>query len=217
MNHENAERFLETVKPSTVSRYSDYWAGLKPTTHDDFLRRYLFAFTSVHTTWSGNVRGYNALKDLGWVDDKEDLRTRLIGARCGMFNGRTENIWKFKNQFYANPDRYCKVQGDWKSYRNQLVKDISGLGMAKVSFTLEMLFPIETQVTCIDTHGIQLYELPFDGWQTRREVEMYESVEKHWVEASFAIGASPAVTRGIFWDKKQNRRNPRYWTYVLEQ
>ena len=30
------------------------------------------------------------------------------------------------------------------------------------------------------------------------------------------VDASPTITRSIFWDVKQKRRNPRYWSYVLE-
>lgn len=216
MNTSKAERFFETVRPSTVKRYTDYWETIRPKTNDDFLRRYLFAFTSVHTSWKGNINGFNAIKDLGWLGDKENLRERLINSRCGMHNARTGYIWDFTEKFYANPLKYTKVQGDWTSYRNKLVEEINGIGMAKVSFTLEMCFPSEVEVTCIDTHGIQMYDLPFVGWKSKKEVECYEKTEKHWVECSKALNASPYITRSMFWDKKQNRRNTRYWSYVLE-
>jgi hypothetical protein len=216
MNTTQANTFFDGVNQSTVNRYTDYWHGVRPITADDFLRRYLFAFTSVHTTWESNVRGYNALKDLSWVNDKDGLLARLIKARCGMHNNRTEYIWKFKEQFYNNLDLFTKVQGDWTSYRNRLVKEISGLGIAKVSFTLEMCFPKEAMVSCIDTWGIKLYELPTESFQSRKGIEMYELAEKHWVDRSIDIDASPMVTRSIYWDKLKKRRNPRYWSYVLE-
>ena len=216
MNTTHADKFFDTVNKGTLERYTDYWHGVRPVTTDDFLRRYLFAFTSVHTTWKGNVRGYNALKNLGWVNDKENLRERLIDARCGMFNNRTETIWKFKDQFYANPDRFTKVQGDWIEYRNELVKEISGLGIAKVSFTLEMCFPKEAQVSCIDTWGIKLYELPTDKFMSRSGIEMYERAEKHWIDRCIDIDTPSMVARSVYWDKLRNRRTPRYWSYVLE-
>lgn len=216
MNTTEADNFFDSINKSTLKRYTDYWNGVRPVTVDDFFRRYLFAFTSVHTTWTGNVRGYNALKNLGWINDKETLLSRLISARCGMFNNRTKTIWKFKDQFYSNPDLFCNVEGDWVSYRNKLVKEISGLGIAKVSFTLEMCFPKEAMISCIDTWGIKLYQLPTDSFRDKKGIAMYETAEKHWVDRSIDIDASPTVTRSIYWDKLKNRRTPRYWSYVLE-
>lgn len=216
MNTAQADKFFTSINNDTVKRYTDYWHGVRPITVDDFFRRYLFAFTSVHTTWTGNVRGYNSLKDLGWLNDKENLLSRLVDARCGMFNNRTKTIWKFKEQFYSNTDHFCNVEGDWISYRNQLVKEISGLGIAKVSFTLEMCFPKQAMVSCIDTWGIKLYELSTDSFRDKKGIAMYETAEKHWIEKSIDVDASPMVTRSIYWDKLKNRRNPRYWSYVLE-
>lgn len=216
MNQTQADKFFDRVRPLTVDRYTDYWESVRPKTIDDFFRRYLFAFTSVHTTWAGNVRGYNAIKDLGWLSDKENLRDRLIFAKCGMHNNRTETIWKFKTQFYSNTDLFCKPWKNWIDYRNYLVKNVCGLGIAKISFALEMCFPKEAEVSCIDTHGIQLYGLPVDKFQSKSGIELYQKAEKHWVDRSLAIDAPSMVTRSIFWDKKQKRRNPRYWSYVLE-
>lgn len=216
MNTARAEAFFSTVTNETVARYVGYWNSIRPETMEDFFRRYLFAFTSVHTTWEGNIRGYNAIKDLGWVSDKENLRERLRNSGCGMHNARAEFIWNFKDEFFGNLNRFCTVKGDWATYRNRLVKDIKGLGIAKVSFTLEMCFPAEAEITCIDTHGVQLYELPQNGFQNKKGVEMYEEAERHWVENSFAVGAPPTIARAIYWDRKQNQPDSRYWTYVLE-
>ena len=216
MNTKPAEKFFETVRASTVDRYIDYWNDIKPTRPDDVLRRFLFAFTSVHTSWQGNVRGYNALKDLGWMKDKDDLLNRLKKARCGMYNVRTKAIWEFASKFYANVDYYCEEPSDWTSYRNELVEDINGLGIAKVSFALEMCFPNEARLSCIDTHGIQLYELENRDFKSKKGLETYETVEKHWVDNSDDVDSPSYIARCIFWDKKQNRRNTRYWSYVLE-
>jgi hypothetical protein len=133
-----------------------------------------------------------------------------------MFNNRTEYIWKFAKQFYANLDFYCNPTGDWTAYRNTLVNSITGLGVAKVSFTLEMCFPLTAKVSCIDTHGIQLYDLPMQDFKSKKGLELYENTEKHWIQNAVDVDASSYVARCIFWDKKQKRRNSRYWSYVLE-
>lgn len=159
MKTESVDTFFDTIKPSIVKRYNKHWEAIKPVTVDDIFRRYLFAFTSVHSTWQSNIRGYLALKDLSWVNNKNLLLSRLVWARCGVHNMRTKTIWAFKEQFYANPDRFCNVDGDWRTYRNELVKEINGLGVTKVSFALEMCFPKEALVSCIDVHGLRLYGL----------------------------------------------------------
>lgn len=216
MNKTRAEQFFNEVKPSVVKRYADYWESIKPVTTDDFFRRYLFAFTSVHTSWQGNINGYLAIRDLGWMNDKEDLLQRLIGAKCGMFNVRTATIWKFKEQFYSHPEKFCNVEGSWQNYRNKIVNEISGLGIAKVSFTLEMCFPNEAQVSCIDTHGIQLYEIKEKSFMTRKGMGVYHDAENHWLDCSREVKGSSTITRAIYWDKKQNKPDSTYWTYVLE-
>jgi hypothetical protein len=217
MHTETANQFFETVDTDTIQRYTDYWESVRPVTYGDFMRRYLFAFASVHTTWQGNVRGYEAVKDLSWVDDKESLRTKLINAKCGMHNNRTEYMWKFKNQFFENPELFCVAKKDWTAYRNEIVTQLSGLGIAKVSFALEMCFPKEAEVSCIDTWGIKLYNLEDKAnFQTKKGIGVYELAEKHWVEKSLGVNAPSMVTRSIYWDRLKKEESPRYWSYVLE-
>lgn len=211
-----ADTFFQQVDRSKVQPYAEYWESIKPQTLGDFLRRYLFAFTSVHTTWEANVRGYNAIKDLGWIADREDLKARLISAKCGMYNNRTKFIWDFTTKFLANPDKYCQKVENWAGYRNSLVKDINGLGITKVSFALEMCFPNEAEVSCIDTHGLKLYGLTADILGTKKGDALYEKAESHWIENSYKLNASATVARAIFWDEKQKKEDSRYWTYVLE-
>lgn len=216
INKKRAEQFFEKIKQSVIDRYNEYWETLKPQTTDDFLRRYLFAFTSVHTGWKGNINGYKAIRNLGWLENKEDLRERLLKSRCGMHNTRTNYIWEFAQKFYADPKKFTKIGKNWIKKRNILVKEINGIGMAKVSFAMEMCFPLEVQVTCIDTHGIQLYEIPFVSWNTKKQIDCYQKAERHWIKCSALLGASPYITRSIYWDQKQKRRNTRYWSHVLE-
>lgn len=216
METKKAEQFFNTITPKVSKTYTEYWESIKPTTVDDFFRRYLFAFTSVHTTWEANVRGYLALKGLEWTENKENLISRLVWARCGMYNNRAKTIWAFKNKFYANPDFYCNVQGDWRTHRNNIVKEIAGLGITKVSFALEMCFPKEALVSCIDTHGIKLYELSTNSFTSKKAMAEYEEAEDHWIDCSVDVGCSPTIARAIYWDVKQEKKDSRYWTYVLE-
>lgn len=217
MNFEHADKFFATLKnPRLIKKYTQYWESIKPVTVDDFFRRYLFAFTSVHSTWQSNVRGYLALKNLEWLNNKENLLSRLVWAKCGVYRMRTRYIWDFKEQFYANPEKFCSVQGDWRTYRNNLVSEINGLGITKVSFALEMCFPKEALVSCIDTHGLKLYGMDVKHFTSKAGMDAYEQAEDHWIDASIDRGCSPTISRAIYWDKKQKQKDSRYWTHVLE-
>lgn len=217
MNLLNAENSLDGITTDTIERYSTYWESVKPTTEEDILRRYLFAFTSVHTSWQGNINGYNAIKDLGWVDDKADLLNRLTVARCGMQNARTKYIWDFTQMFWNDPKRFYQVKTNFVDLRNELVPLINGIGIAKVSFSLEMIHPLEAEVTCGDTHHIQLYGLDINNFKSKEGVKTYHKMESHWVALAKDKGMSPYVARCIMWDAKQKKDDSRYWSYVLEQ
>ncbi len=218
MNKQTVEQFFSEIDQKTVINYTKYWESIKPITRDEVFKRYLFAFTSVHSTWQSNLRGYNAIKDLGWVESKAELLQRLDESRCGIHNQRTEFIWDFKSKFYANPDYYCESNKDWQGYRNSLVAITKGLGLAKISFALEMCFPIEAQVTCLDTHIIQFYNIPIKSFsvKSKKSLDLYQDAENHWVDCSKEINASPTITRAIYWDRKQKKEDSRYWTYALE-
>ena len=61
-----------------------YWESIRPQNLADIFRRYLFSFMSVHTTWQGNVRGYNSIKEFdSWIDNKESLRDKLRTSGVG--------------------------------------------------------------------------------------------------------------------------------------
>ena len=71
MNPTKADIFFKNFPRDKVVAYKDYWQSVKPMTHGDMFRRYLFAFCSVHTTFQGNVKGYQAIKNYEeWADNK---------------------------------------------------------------------------------------------------------------------------------------------------
>ena len=64
-----ADDFFKTFPVDKVQAYKDYWESVAPQTDGDRFRRYLFAYCSVHTSWQGNCRGYEAIKNYEeWID-----------------------------------------------------------------------------------------------------------------------------------------------------
>jgi len=85
------------------------------------------------------------------------------------------------------------------------------LGQAKTSFAIEMLYPTEAKVVCMDTHLFQIY-----GLNQTKDAKKYKTLEADWIARSEARGLAPYMARCLYWDKNQNRKNSRYWSKVLE-
>jgi hypothetical protein len=225
MNTEIAERFFESIRDRDILTYNEYWSELKPQTDAAAFKRYLFAFMSVHTTWKNNCKGYNAIKrfkewtlDKGeqlelWNYDSDALFKRIERSRVGMQNNRTNYIGLFNDTFWDSPSDYLSRNSgeDWREWRNRLAKKTLGLGKAKTSFAIEMLYPLEAQVVCMDTHLLQVY-----GIKIKQALKYYEDAESDWLARCKEKSVAPYVARCLYWDKKQNKKNSRYWSKVLE-
>jgi len=197
------ESFFDSIRDKDIESYNDYWGELKPQSSNAAFRRYLFAFMSVHTSWKNNCKGYNAIKQFGkwtlektnqlelWNYNADTLFTAIESTRVGMQNNRTNYIGT-----------------EW---RDRLAKKILGLGKAKTSFAIEMLFPLEAQVVCMDTHLFQVY-----GLNQTKHSKLYNEIEADWLERSEQRGIAPYMARCLYWDKNQKRKNSRYWSKVLE-
>lgn len=214
MTTKEVETFFDSIQDNELSYQYNYWNRLKPINDSERFQRYLFAFMSVHTTWERNVIGYNSIKDWWtWINRWEILEKKITDSRVGMQNNRTRFISDFTIKFWSNPSYYEKGENEnWNTFRNRLVKEIKGLGMAKTSFALEMVYPIESKVVCLDTHLFQAYGLD----QTKNR-KMYGQLEDHWVYNSKIKDLPPYIARCIYWDRKQEKQDSRYWSHVLEE
>ena len=210
----DVDAFFASITPQEIGRYKAYWATLAPEDYLETFERWLFAFCSVHTTWSANVRGFALIKPwFGWQQDTEELKRRLTDSRMGLHINRTRFIAQFCDHYWKSPSKYYKQPAEtWVACRDRLVKDILGLGIAKVSFALELIYPCNAQVVCLDTHMFQLY-----GLDQTKHARHYPALERHWVGHCAHVDVPPAVARAIFWDRKQKKPDSRYWTHILER
>lgn len=219
MNTTKADEFFKNFPFDKVEKYRSYWNSVRPQNNDDIFRRYLFAYCSVHTTWQGNVKGYNAIKDFSeWVDDKETLREKLHKSGVGLHNNRTNYIWDFKDKFWANPkDFFLTTKKYHVKKRDSILNKMLGLGLAKISFALEMIHPNEARVLCGDVHMLRLYDsekLKYN--KSRSGTDEYKNIERHWSINCGKIKVPSYIARSIYWDKLQNKDDSRYWSFVLE-
>ena len=206
--------FFPSVTQAEIASYNAHWSTLGSDDYLETFQRWLFAFCSVHTTWQGNVKGYEAIRSwISWYQAPDELKRKLAASGVGLQHNRTRFIALFCEKYWNNPSFYYKkLDEDWVQYRDRLVKDTLGLGPAKVSFAIELMYPTVCEVTCFDTHMFQFY-----GLDQTKHSNQYPHIERHWVSNSLAIGVPPAVARAIFWDRKQNRTDSKYWTYVIDR
>lgn len=214
MNTEPVDSFFESIQPEEIKFQYDYWKKLKPINDSERFQRFLFAFMSVHTSWESNIRGYNLIKDWWtWMNQWDNLKEKLIESRVGLHNNRLRFISEFTIKFWSNPSNFDRgFNENWNGFRNRIVKEITGLGLAKSSFAIEMIYPDEAEVVCLDTHLFQAYGLD----QTKHR-KKYDLLENHWVKNSVKKDLPPYIARCIYWDRKQEKSDSRYWSHVLEE
>ena len=104
------EKVFTLRNADKFAQYAEYWESIAPQTDAEIFQRWLFAFTSIHTTWENNVNLYNSIKDFEqWINNSEVLMQRLIEGRAGLHNQRFINILSFSKKFWANPDAFKKT------------------------------------------------------------------------------------------------------------
>ena len=212
VDYEQVNTLFNSFDVEEVERYKDYWGSVAPQNDTEIFHRWLFAFMSVHTTWERNVIGYEAIKDWTvWFNDDKKLMEIIVDARVGLHNNRVRFISEFARKFWNDPEWYKHQGGDWQMFRDRLVKGILGLGIAKVSFSLEMIYPNEAEVTCMDTHLFQAY-----GLDQSKDATRYKEIENYWLDMCRMWNIPSYIARCILWDRKQNQTDSRFWSYVLE-
>ena len=216
----NFEDVFSTKHQTKISSYEEYWKSISPTNSNEIFKRWLFAYTSIHSTWQSNVRSYNHIKNFEqWKNDKSKLAELLFLSKSGLQNQRTENIWDFKNKFFDNPDSFIKSTSEsWVDLRNRLAQNLKGIGLAKVSFALELCYPNNVEIVCLDVHMLRALKMNEQGYRadSKKEIAEYMTGENVWVEKSKRIETSPYITRCLYWDILQGHKNSRYWSSCLE-
>ena len=219
MSRSKADVFFSTFPKDKVVAYREYWESVRPQNVEDIFRRYLFAYCSVHTTWKGNCAGYNAIKNFDeWIDNEELLKDKLHKSGVGLHNNRTKYIWDFATKFWANPkDFYFTTKKGHVKKRDAIVNKISGIGLAKVSFALEMIHPNEARVLCGDVHQLRLYDMETLKYnKSKSGTNLYKKMERHWMVNCGKQKIPSYIARCLYWDNLQKKEDSRYWSFVLE-
>jgi hypothetical protein len=207
------ENYFGSISKTEVDRHINLWGKLVPIDNPTIFRRYLFAFLSVHTTWENNVNAYKLIHNYDqWINDNASLYNLLIKSGVGLQNQRLRFISNFTTAFWSNPEFYSKYTNEtWLDCRKRIEANILGLGLAKSSFALEMIYPMNVEVTCLDTHMFQLY-----GLNQNKHKRFYKTLESHWISCCKQVNISSYIARCIHWNRNQNQSDCTYWCYVFQ-
>jgi len=85
--------------------------------------------------------------------------------------------------------------------------------LAKTSFAIEMIRPLDAQIICIDRHMFKAF-----GWEDvdrGASPAQYTYYEDYWNELSNSYGIPPVISRNLFWDKVQKQDSSMYWAKYL--
>lgn len=208
----DVEAFFASLTEKEIEEHKRVWRELRCRNQNDKLLRWLFAFCSVHTTYQNNMMGYEMIRNwYEWINRPDALKERISLSGMGLTNVRTKFLTHFILQYWERPSFYEKGIGEsWTECRDRLVESILGLGKAKVSFALEMIYTEEAKVFCADTHLFQAY-----GLNQASDEKRYEEIERHWITLSNAWNVPSAIARAIYWNRKKGEPNCMYWAKVF--
>lgn len=211
------ERAAETLRtrlsPVAVARYCRYWKDIVPLSHREYYLRWLFAFMSVRSRWQKNVAAYLGLAALPRDFTPECLGRVLREEATGLWENRSKGVWKFHNDFWVDSSSWYPLPGEsLRDCRNRLARRTFGIKHAKVSFALEMAFPFNQEVVCLDTHILRMY-----GIEGSVPPSLYGAIEGHWCATCVSLSVPPVIARHVIWDQIQGETDTRYWSFVFEK
>lgn len=182
------------------------------------LNRWRFAFCTVHTPWLYSCLQYQDIQHQYDSIDIKSLIDRLSWSSGGMYKIKGEGIDNLHNLWNTNPELFeldgLSSRAEWQKARNKLSRKLTKLGLAKTSFALEMLKPLDAKVICIDRHMFKTF-----GWENvdkSASKEQYEYFENYWLDLCEEHKVEPAVSRNYYWDIIQQQPNSMYWGNYLK-
>ena len=203
--------YFDTITNAEIKDQKRYWVQRYPESDKAIRNRWLFAFASVHTSWTNNVSQYEKVKDKP-LCNRSKLVALLRDSGGGMHNQKAQGIFHFGSVWRFDQTRFTTKPDNWLKYRNELAKELMQINKAKVSFALEMVWPLEVQSVCLDRHILRLYgQDPDDA----PKPAAYDRMERYWVRLAKERNVPPYIARCIYWDRLNNEKNSAYWAKVL--
>lgn len=214
------ENFFKSITDDELLNETSLWKNLIPLSSEEKFLRWIFAFLSIHTTWEANVTAFNNLKDLSWITDKvvdyNLLLKILTESKVGLQNNRSKAITSFTEMYLDNPEKY-DLSNKSITYRHQLINEINGIGITKISFVSEMHSPLRIDsYFCIDTHMLRFFSKSDIKLKTKSGQKEYIELESYWHTQCKQYNIPSFIARSIYWNRIQKQSTSNYWAYCLK-
>mgnify|MGYP006142488897 FL=1 len=206
-------------RKAELQQYRKDWGNkIKPQSDQGRLNRWRFAFCTVHTPWLRSCEQYHDISNLYQNIQLDSLVERLSRSAGGMFKIKGEGInnlhklWDTTHQLFELDG--LSSRHEWRKARNKLTNKLIKLGLAKTSFALEMLQPLNAKIICIDRHMFKAF-----GWANvdrSATKEQYEYFEDYWLDLCETHNVEPAISRNYYWDIIQKQSSSMYWGKYLK-
>jgi endonuclease III len=173
--------------------------------------RYLFALLSRHCALTRTVRAFQLLRRCSPDSEAEinlldvtELAAALRERRIGFHRTWPPQIAAFTQAYWNDPTRFLPASGEpFSEARDRITRAVTGLGPAKTSFALGLIYPFEATVCCIDTHIARMLA-PLMGYSPARVPHCYAEAEAMLREVAAAGGLPLVLAHWILWDHQRH-------------
>jgi endonuclease III len=165
--------------------------------------RYLFALLSRHCALARTVRAFRLLRGQ-YRSDAAWLTAALRTDRIGYHNLWATQIAAFTRAYQDDPGRFLPASGEpFADARDRIARAVTGLGPAKTSFALGLIYPFDATVCCVDTHMARLLA-PLLGCHPAAVPRRYTAAEALLGEVATAAGLPLVLAHWILWDHQRH-------------
>lgn len=207
------ETWFDAIDYNDINRYNQDWQTIMPKTDHNALNRWQFAYCTVHTPWLRSCEQYDKIKHTTPATPYNKLLHMFKQTGGGMFNHKAEGVHNLHTHWTTNKKLFEPDTNNWQDWRDNLANSLKRLGLAKTSFAIEMVRPMDAQIICIDRHMFKAF-----GWENVDEScnpNQYRYYEDYWLELSKSAGVAPVISRNLFWDQIQQQNSSMYWANYL--
>ena len=208
---------LAAIARAHAEAYRRFGAGIAPAappTPPAVYERYLFALLSRHCALTRTVRAFQLLRgrclgseagvDGDVSSDMTWLAAALRDGRIGFHRTWPPQIAAFSRAYRENPPRFLPACGEpFAGARDRIAGAVTGLGPAKTSFALGLIYPFEATVCCIDTHIARMLA-PLMRCSPAHVPRQYTEAEALLREVAAAAGLPLVLTHWILWDHQRH-------------
>lgn len=195
----------ESFKNITEAEYNQVKEELvkhKPKTDKARLNRVIFAHLSVQQTCKANTKSFRYIKENADDNSFKDLQSSLVMVNnccAGLNNMRAKGLWLSHKIHKEDSSFLSKRDGEsWKECRSRLNGQLFGINLAKISFALELMYPSEAKVVCLDKHLLTQFGHP--AGRPIKQQEYYD-YETYFLDLCSKYNYLPAVAREVIWRK----------------